>query len=153
MKIKYPTRIFLIRGKHESRNMTQTFGFYNEICGKYREPKVWLTFMDIFDLLPLAAIIDSKIFCVHSGLSPNLTKIDEINHFDRFIELPLEGPIGDLLWSEPQEKEGWGESQKGAGHVFGEDISKNFNYVNDILMLVRSNTMVMNVNIYIILGI
>ncbi|WVQ82126.1 hypothetical protein IAT38_004254 [Cryptococcus sp. DSM 104549] len=106
LKLRYPERIQLIRGNHESRAVTQTYGFYLECTRKYGSPNVWQYFTDMFDFLTLSVVIDNAIFCVHGGLSPSIHQIDQIKIIDRFREIPHEGPMADLVWSDPDpEKE------------------------------------------------
>jgi len=83
LKVRYPERIFLIRGNHESRQITQVYGFYDECLRKYGSVNVWRYCTEIFDYLALAAIIDDKILCVHGGLSPSISTLDEIRAIDR----------------------------------------------------------------------
>lgn len=78
---------------------------------------------DIFDLLPLTALINGKMFCLHGGLSPQINTLKDIEKMDRVREVPNGGGMCDLLWSDPAEVEGWGPSSRGAGFLFGEDIS------------------------------
>jgi len=91
----------LIRGNHESRAVTQTYGFYTECMRKYGGSQVWTYFTDMFDYLTLSVVIDDRIFCVHGGLSPSIHSIDQIKVVDRFREIPHEGPMTDLVWSDP----------------------------------------------------
>ncbi|KAK0169412.1 hypothetical protein PV328_012083, partial [Microctonus aethiopoides] len=81
--VRYPDRITLIRGNHESRQITQVYGFYDECLRKYGSITVWRYCTEIFDYLSLSAIIDGKIFCVHGGLSPSIQTLDQIRTIDR----------------------------------------------------------------------
>ncbi|XP_049848407.1 protein phosphatase 2A catalytic subunit B-like [Schistocerca gregaria] len=100
--LKYPARIHLLRGNHECKYMSKTFGFYAECIRKYHRPNVWKYFVEAFNYLPLCAVIDESIFCVHSGLSRYLIDIDSIDILDRFQDVPVADPITDLLWSNPR---------------------------------------------------
>lgn len=102
LKVRYPDRITLIRGNHESRQITQVYGFYDECLRKYGSTDVWRYCTEIFDYLSLSAIIDGKIFCVHGGLSPSIQYLDQIRSIDRKQEVPHDGPMCDLLWSDPE---------------------------------------------------
>ena len=145
LKLKYPNRIYLLRGNHESRQTSQMYGFYDECFKKYgNNPGIWNTFMDLFDFLPLCALIENKILCLHGGLSPNIQTLEEINQLDRKQELPHDGPMSDLLWSDPEEREGWGQSPRGAGFVFGGDISSKFNFTNKLSMICRAHQLQQN---------
>jgi len=114
LKVRYPKRITIIRGNHESRQITQVYGFYDECLRKYGTANVWKLITDLFDFLPLAAIVDNQLFCPHAGLSPDLNTISNIDQLSRFEEVPHEGPMCDLLWSDPDERPGWGISPRGA---------------------------------------
>ena len=145
LKLKYPNRIFLLRGTHESRQMSQMFGFYDECLKKYgKNPGIWNTFMDLFDFLPLCALIENKILCLHGGLSPSIETLEEINQLDRKQELPQDGPMSDLLWSDPQEIEGWGQLNRVVGFWFGRDISRKFNFTNKLSMICKAHLLYQN---------
>ncbi|KAF7376420.1 Serine/threonine-protein phosphatase [Mycena sanguinolenta] len=106
LKLRYPDRVQLIRGNHESRAVTQNYGFYTECIRKYGSSHAWTYFTDMFDFLTLSLVIDDRVFCVHGGLSPSIHSIDQIKVLDRFREIPPDGPIADLVWSDPDAEKG-----------------------------------------------
>jgi serine/threonine-protein phosphatase 2A catalytic subunit len=142
-KVRYPHRIHILRGNHESRQITQVYGFYDECVRKYGSATVWKLFTDLFDYLPLTAVVDAQIFCLHGGLSPSIDTLDHIRQLDRVQEVPHEGPMCDLLWSDPDDRNGWGISPRGAGYTFGHDISSAFNYRNGLRTVARAHQLVM----------
>lgn len=224
LKVRYPDRITLIRGNHESRQITTVYGFYDECLRKYGSANVWRYCCEVFDYLALGAIVmgtsstlepsftdsaqaiepvddeveieimnsrsevtarfprsrrrtyetdattsspagtPSKIgpagtgasgdsggshnsggavLCVHGGLSPLIDSVDKIRLLDRKQEVPHEGAMCDLLWSDPDEIDGWGLSPRGAGFLFGSDIVKRFNHLNDLSLIARAHQLVM----------
>ncbi|KAL9126023.1 MAG: hypothetical protein Q9217_004859 [Psora testacea] len=227
LKVRYPDRITLIRGNHESRQITTVYGFYDECHRKYGSANVWRYCCDVFDYLALGALVlgtsatlepsltepsqaigpvdeeteieimDSKntvtarfsrgrrrlfdanhdgmnssppaspphktrpsgtsatgdsdgsnngggaVLCVHGGLSPLIESVDKIRLIDRKQEVPHEGSMCDLLWSDPDEIDGWGLSPRGAGFLFGSDIVKRFNHINDLSLIARAHQLVM----------
>ncbi|KAF2838886.1 Metallo-dependent phosphatase [Patellaria atrata CBS 101060] len=231
LKVRYPDRITLIRGNHESRQITTVYGFYDECLRKYGSANVWRHCCEVFDYLALGALVtgasknlessetsytdagtqssiedqdieieilnsnsevinrfprssrDSQlppkssplsspildtpsrigpvgtgatsssggsrsndggaVLCVHGGLSPLIDTIDKIRLLDRKQEVPHEGAMCDLLWSDPDEIDGWGLSPRGAGFLFGSDIVKCFNHKNDLSLIARAHQLVM----------
>lgn len=136
LKCRYPKRITLTRGNHESRQITQVYGFYDECLRKYGNANVWKYFTDLFDYLPLTALIENQIFCLHGGLSPSIDTLDNIRSLDRIQEVPHEGPMCDLLWSDPDDRCGWGISPRGAGYTFGSGKIV-YSCMGTLLMMVR----------------
>lgn len=102
-KLKYPENFFMLRGNHELANLTKIYGFYDE-C-KRRLPRhgvqLWKLFVDVFNVLPVAAIVAEKIFCVHGGLSPCLFDLKQVTALKRPSDVPDKGLLADLLWLDP----------------------------------------------------
>ena len=143
LKIKYPQHITLLRGNHESRQVSFTYGFYEEINKKYGNTNAWGYFTDLFDYLPIAALIEGKILCVHGGLSPHLTTVDQIRLLNRKMEIPHDGPFCDLMWSDPDEIETWIMSCRGAGWIYGWKVVDEFNHINGLELICRAHQLVM----------
>ena len=143
LKIKHPDHITLLRGNHEARSQTQVFGFYDECLVKFGDPAVWTLLTDTFDLMPVAALVDNRLFCCHGGLSPSARDLDTIRQEERRQELPHAGVLADLAWSDPEEDQaGWRESPRGAGFTFGQDVTEEWNENNGLDLLVRAHQMV-----------
>ena len=142
LKVRWPGRVFVLRGNHESRQITQVYGFYDECLRKYGSARVWQYITDAFDYLPLSATVENEMFCPHGGLSPSLDTLDNIRSLDRRQEVPHEGPMCDLLWSDPDDRPGWGVSPRGAGFTFGQDVSEQFNHANGLNLIARAHQLV-----------
>ena len=142
LKIRYPKRIYLLRGNKDNRQSSQVNGFYDECISKYGNINIWKYFTDLFDYLPLAAIIESKIFCLHGGLSPDIKTLEQINKLDRICETPMKGPLSNLLNSYPDERIGWAlipRPRIREDYIFGEDVTKEFNHNNKLNMIINGN--------------
>ncbi|OVA03268.1 Tetratricopeptide TPR-1 [Macleaya cordata] len=134
-----PSAIHLARGNHESKNMNKIYGFEGEVKSKLSEAFVEL-FAEVFCCLPLAHVINGKVFVVHGGLfSVDGVKLSDIRAIDRFCEPPEEGLMCELLWSDPQPLPGRGPSKRGVGLSFGGDVTKRFLQENNLDLVVRSH--------------
>ncbi|KAM0717255.1 hypothetical protein Q7P37_007107 [Cladosporium fusiforme] len=142
LKAKYPDKITLVRGNHESRQITQVYGFYEECQQKYGNASVWKSCCQVFDFLALAAIIDGRVLCVHGGLSPEIRTLDQIRVVARAQEIPHEGAFCDLVWSDPEDVDTWAVSPRGAGWLFGDKVSTEFNHVNNLQLIARAHQLV-----------
>ncbi|XVF57531.1 hypothetical protein PTKIN_Ptkin06aG0213100 [Pterospermum kingtungense] len=141
-KIRYPDKIFLLRGNHEDAKINRIYGFYDE-CKRRFNVRLWKIFTDCFNSLPVAALIDEKILCMHGGLSPELENLDQINEIQRPTEVPDSGLLCDLLWSDPDSKlEGWADSDRGISCTFGADIVAEFLEKNDLDLICRGHQVV-----------
>merc|ERR1711957_705483 len=95
LKVRYPKRVTLIRGNHESRQITQVYGFYDECLKKYGNTNVWRYCADVFDCLCLSAVVDNSVLCVHGGLSPSLDTLDQIQDLQRVQEPTTTSRVGE----------------------------------------------------------
>lgn len=98
----------------------------------------------MFDFLPVAAVVGGSVLAVHGGLSPSVHSLDQLRILDRFSEIPHEGPIADVMWSDPDnERQGFSISPRGAGYVFGHDVARRFLWLNKLDHLVRAHQLCM----------
>jgi len=154
-KITYHKTFFMIRGNHECRHLTEFFNFREECMYKY-DLEVYDEIMLAFDNLPIAATINHKFFCVHGGLSPDISTLQDIMEIDRKRETPREGPFCDLLWADPYDdkpKTGDEGARKAASqtswfsynetrqcsYVFGIDAATQFLNRNKLMAIIRAH--------------
>ncbi|KAF7715567.1 Serine/threonine-protein phosphatase, PP-Z subfamily [Penicillium ucsense] len=141
-KLKYPENFFLLRGNHECANVTRVYGFYDE-CKRRCNIKIWKGFIDTFNCLPIAAIVAGKIFCVHGGLSPSLSHMDDIRGIARPTDVPDYGLLNDLLWSDPADmEEDWEPNERGVSYCFGKKVIMNFLQRHDFDLVCRAHMVV-----------
>jgi serine/threonine-protein phosphatase PP1 catalytic subunit len=142
LKIKYPKNVWLLRGNHETPDICRVYGFYDECSQRYTE-KLWNEFVDVFQYLPLAAVISSRIFCVHGGLSQKLRYLSDIQKIEPVLLVPEEGLIADLLWADPSKSHnGFLESERGTAYTFGADAAHQFLDDNDLDLICRGHQVV-----------
>ncbi|CAK4147231.1 unnamed protein product [Aphanomyces euteiches] len=142
-KLKYPQNFFLLRGNHESASVNRHYGFFDE-CKRRYNVKIWKLFCDLFNCLPVAALVDERILCMHGGISPELMHLDQINRLVRPTEVPDCGLLHDLLWSDPDPYvHGWAENvERGTSFTFGADAVKAFCKRHDIDLICRGHQVV-----------
>ena len=141
-KIKYPENFFLLRGNHECASINRIYGFYDE-CKRRYSIKLWKTFTDCFNCLPVVAVVDNKILCMHGGLSPELTSLEQINEVQRPTDIPDTGMLCDLLWSDPDKDVlGWGENDRGVSWTFGANEVAKFLKNHDLDLICRAHQVV-----------
>jgi serine/threonine-protein phosphatase PP1 catalytic subunit len=141
-KIKYPEKVTLLRGNHESSVTNRIYGFYDE-CKRRYNVKLWKSFTDLFNCLPVAALIDDKILCMHGGLSPDLKNIQNIQDISKPTDIPDQGLLCDLLWSDPDKDAiEYDENDRGVSVIFGEKVVTDFNKKNDLDLIIRAHQVV-----------
>lgn len=145
IKICYPDTVILLRGNHECRQMTTFFNFRNECLIKY-DVEVYDSFMESFDCMPLAAILNSKFLIVHGGLSPDLKTLDDLSRITRFVEPPRSGIFCDLLWSDPVDSETGSSVDtyrsnevRGCSYFYGLAAVSAFLKRNSLLSVIRAH--------------
>ena len=141
-KIKYPENFFMIRGNHEAELVNRIYGFYDE-CRKRYNVKLWKNFTDMFNWLPIAALIDDKILCVHGGLSPDLENIEQLYDIVRPTDVPNSGLLCDILWSDPStEVDDWGQNERGISYIYSLTVIKKFLEQNNLDLICRAHQVV-----------
>jgi len=141
-KVKYPENFFLLRGNHESASINRIYGFYDE-CKRRFTIKIWKMFIDCFNCLPIAALIDEKIFCCHGGLSPELKNMNQIREIKRPVDIPDSGLLCDLLWADPDKSvQKWGENERGVSYTFGATAVNEFLERHDLDLICRAHQVV-----------
>lgn len=138
-KVKYPQQVTLLRGNHESDLINRVYGFREELRTRFGKTQIRKYFLQVFNVLPVAAIVEKSIFCVHGGLSPELLADDvtdiryAINSIPRPCEVPRRGLLCDLLWADPEDlpetgedPSGWSPNNRGCSWQFGYDVVDKF---------------------------
>ena len=141
LKVKYPDHIFLLRGNHESPEMTELFGFAAE-CRRKLNSTMWPCFLRAFDTMPIGAVIGHQYFCIHGGISPELKSLDDVRNIKRPTPIPESGLLADLLWSDPSAKtKEWGPNDRGATITWGLKVANRFLASNKLACIVRGHQM------------
>lgn len=149
LKLTRPQEVWLLRGNHECRQMTAFFNFRDECEYKY-DLSVYYAFMESFDTLPLAAVIDNKFLCLHGGLSPDLDVLSQVAGINRFQEPPRAGLFCDLLWADPIDEEKsehlahqaeafFPNDVRGCSFFFGYEAAIKFLHKNHLLSVIRAH--------------
>ncbi|KAF0733312.1 hypothetical protein AaE_009189 [Aphanomyces astaci] len=142
-KVRYPTNVFLLRGNHESEDINEQYGFYEE-CIRRFDHKLYKHFSDTFAWLPVAGVVADRILCMHGGLSPDLEHLQQINSLPRPLSrVEASGIMCDLLWSDPDPTiRGWGDNDRGVSHTFGPDVVDGFLKRHDLDLVCRAHQVV-----------
>ena len=143
LKIQYPDKIFLLRGNHESEALNKIYGFYDE-CKRRLSIKCFKKITNLFNMMPISALINENILCMHGGLSKDLQNIEQINKILRPTDIPNEGLLCDLLWSDPNESltEDFGPNERNISVTFSKDYVKNFVEKNNLDLICRAHQVV-----------
>ena len=143
LKIKYPDKIFLLRGNHECEALNKMYGFFDE-CKRRLSIKCFKKIITLFNIMPISALINENILCMHGGLSKDLQNIEQINKILRPTDIPNEGLLCDILWSDPNESlnEDFGSNERNISVTFSKDVVKNFLEKNNLDLICRAHQVV-----------
>ena len=143
LKIKYPDKIFLLRGNHECEALNKMYGFFDE-CKRRLSIKCFKKIITLFNIMPISALINENILCMHGGLSKDLQNIEQINKILRPTDIPNEGLLCDILWSDPNESlnEDYGSNERNISVTFSKDVVKNFLEKNNLDLICRAHQVV-----------
>ena len=143
LKIKYPSKIFLLRGNHESEALNKIYGFYDE-CKRRVSVKCFKKITNLFNILPITALIEDNILCMHGGLSKDLNNIEQLNKIARPTEIPDEGLLCDLVWSDPSDElsENFGENERNISVTFSKNVVEEFTERNGLDLICRAHQVV-----------
>jgi serine/threonine-protein phosphatase PP1 catalytic subunit len=139
LKVLYPTTFFLLRGNHETEDISTVYGLRDECVRRYSF-SLYGSFMRVFDAMPFAAIVAGKIFCVHGGISKEESDIGALASIQRPLDLTINCPVTDLLWSDPDpQSDGFHESARGVSETYGRKQALAFLKKNHLELIVRSH--------------
>jgi serine/threonine-protein phosphatase PP1 catalytic subunit len=148
-KVLFPRTVFLIRGNHEAAELSQAYGFKEECeqrFGPAAGADLWREFNQVFNELPLCAIIRDRVFCVHGGISPDAVNVRATvteENFPRPLDVPVDGVVTDFLWADPSlAHSGFVQSDRGASFTFGQDVTDRFLKENNFDLIVRAHQVV-----------
>ena len=143
LKIKYPDKIYLLRGNHESASVNKIYGFFDE-CKRRYSIRLHKQFSEVFNMLPFTAIVEDKILCMHGGLAYDLKNIEELKDILRPTEIPDSGMLCDLVWSDPSYDipTNWGVNERGVSYTFSKDVVDTFTKTNDLDLICRAHQVV-----------
>ena len=145
LKIKFSKNVYMIRGNHECSQLNQMYGFQEECLARYPESgmKLWNTINDTLSFLPIAALINKQIFCVHGGISKDLKSFDEISKLPKGECIPNSGIMCDLTWSDPKKQSNpYADNDRGVAYTFNEKALDEFNQRMGIHLVCRAHQVV-----------
>ena len=145
MKILWPWNVYVIRGNHEFDTLCSAGGFRAQVLDVYSDLSVYKAFTQAFSFIPLAAMIDKNILCVHGGISPDWHAISQIEGIQRPIVEFGNQVLDAVLWSDPSDEvDTFGPSKRGVGFVYGKQAVTEFCTAHKLQAIIRAHECVAN---------
>ena len=139
-KIIWSDRVFIIRGNHEFEFLCAQCGFLSQLVEEYPASNLMEAFLCAFSQMPLAAVVDGTVFCVHGGLGPKMSGLAQMGELQRPITGFGNDVLDSMLWSDPSaDVEGFVPSNRGTGYLFGADAVRAFLVANKLKCIVRGH--------------
>jgi len=145
LKILNPNKVFLLKGNHETLEMNQYYGFFQEFVQKFNDQKRFKDILEVYNVLPFCAIVNTKILCLHGGIPEDLEILKKLKglkqkDINSVFKSVAEG-LYQIIWNDPKERlKGFAESFRGPGiKFFGEDVFNNFLKLNNLKYLIRAH--------------
>ena len=142
LKALYPKNVFIIRGNHEFPAMFQFNGFSKQVEETYGNHTVTYAFSQAFTVMPLAAKVFNKIFCVHGGIGEGFTTTDDLYRLQRPILSYERDPVMSAVWSDPNStifENNFLISPRGLGYHFSKEALEEFLHKENLKLLVRGH--------------
>ncbi|KNC46702.1 uncharacterized protein AMSG_03139 [Thecamonas trahens ATCC 50062] len=143
--LRWPARCTLLRSGHETRAAAELYGLRDECMDLYGDEGPYEALLGVFNVLPIAATLGS-VLVLHGGLSPSIESLDQLAALDRFMEIPPEGALTDLMWSMPASREpsdaAFSLSPRGLGYTYSEAALDTFLAANSLTTVITGNSLV-----------
>ncbi|MFW9999816.1 MAG: metallophosphoesterase [Candidatus Hodarchaeota archaeon] len=145
LKILHPSKYYLLRGNHETLEMNEYYGFFQDFISRFKNQSKFNEILSIYNLIPICALINKAILCLHGGIPEDFDILKKLQgqrcmNFKEVFNLNMQG-IYQIMWNDPKSGlEGFSDSFRGPGiKFFGYDVFENFMKYNNLKYIIRSH--------------